>query len=125
MIVLPKIRFLARLGKDVLKWNVSKQFKRWCVAKFSVRRSREKLRRAQENSGARAAAVQSSMDLGAASPIFNLNNHQSKVLTLVKPETPGSLIGPVQFLFKAGTYLDLAGPTLPIAKIHDQTMSWQ
>ena len=58
-----------------------------------------------------------------ASPIFNLKNHQSKVLTLVKPEIPGSLIGPVQFLFKAGPYLDLAGPNLPIAEIHDQI--WQ
>ena len=58
-----------------------------------------------------------------ASPIFNFKNHQSKVLTLVKPEIPGSLIGPVQFLFKAGPNLDLAGPNLPIAEIHDQI--WQ
>ena len=58
-----------------------------------------------------------------ASPIFNQKNHQSKVLTLVKPGIPGSLIGPVQFLFKAGPYLDLAGPNLAIAEIHDQI--WQ
>ena len=67
------------------------------------------------------------MDLGADQSNFwvlaSQNNHQSKVLTLVKPEIPGSLIGPVQFLFKAGPYLDLAGPNLPIAEIHDQI--WQ
>jgi hypothetical protein len=65
-----KIRFLARLGKDVLKWNVSKKFEPRRVAKFSARRSRKKLRRTQENSGARAAAVQSSMDLGAGQSNF-------------------------------------------------------
>ena len=53
------------MGKDVLKWNVSKQFERRSVGKFSARRPRKKLRRGQENSGARAAAAQSSMDLGA------------------------------------------------------------
>ena len=55
----------ARLGKDVLKWNVSKTFEPQRVAKFSARQSRNKKRRAQENSGARAAAAQNSMDLGA------------------------------------------------------------
>ena len=59
-----------RLGKDVLKWNVSKKFEPRRVEKFSARQPRKKLRRAQENSGARAAAVQSSMDLGAGQSSF-------------------------------------------------------